>query len=196
MANLIDEDWVNKELKEGKVRNKVFPMLTEFGVPDYSETVHSYGLNYLTAIGRELEGITAVSECPVFAPESSLSEVRPDSVWFNIEDNDPLLIAEFERYDNSITKQKKLKQKLQNLVIGYHQLGGDLEYLLLVYWSYPGVTIRKKDELISILNEGFTLPNGRYVKGINSFQTSYLIYHAVATGGKDSVKLNKWIRVK
>lgn len=30
-----------------------FPMLTAWGVEDFSHTIHSLGCNYLTAIGRE-----------------------------------------------------------------------------------------------------------------------------------------------
>lgn len=42
-------------------------MMTKFGVRDYSETVHTVGLNYITAIGRFVDGVTSsLSECPVF----------------------------------------------------------------------------------------------------------------------------------
>ena len=61
---LIEE--IRNEFCSGKLRNDLFPMITKFGVRDYSETVHSIGLNYITAIGRTIEGVAAVSECPVY----------------------------------------------------------------------------------------------------------------------------------
>ena len=55
-----------EEFESGNVRNELFLMMTKFGVRDYSETVHTLGLNYVTAIGRTIEGISAISECPVY----------------------------------------------------------------------------------------------------------------------------------
>ncbi|MCK8828256.1 hypothetical protein MWH25_10980 [Natroniella acetigena] len=195
MAKLIDQSFVRQEFESGDLREELFPMLTKPGVPDYSETIHSYGLNYITAIGREIEGITAVSECPIYAPNSSLPEVRPDSVWFDLDNNRPLLVAEFERYNNSHKKQKKLKEKLQNLLIAYHQFEEKLECILFVYWSYAGITANKINDLVKVFEEGFTLPNGEYLSGINSFHTDYMIYHAIATEKKKNIRLNKWIKV-
>jgi len=51
-------DFIKKEFKEGKIRNEMFPMMTKFGIRDYSETVHTVGLNYITAIGRFVDGVT------------------------------------------------------------------------------------------------------------------------------------------
>lgn len=196
MAKLINEEYIRKELKEGNLRKTLFPMLTEYGIMDYSENVHSHGLNYLTAIGREMKGITAISECPIYNDDNGLREVRPDSIWFNKTDNTPILIAEFERYDNTTSKLNKLKEKIENLLIGYHQLGGRLEYILFVYWTYAGVTPGNINNFISILDQGFTLPNGRYVSGINSLYTDYMVYQAISTGDKYNLRLNRWMKVR
>ncbi|MGM0369513.1 MAG: hypothetical protein ACQEP9_03780 [Bacillota bacterium] len=196
MAKLIDQEFVRQEFKSGELRQELFPMLTDFGVPDHSETVHSHGLNYITSIGRELDNVTAISECPIHAPNSSLDTVRPDSVWFDLETNQPLLVAEFERYNNSAAKQKKLKEKLRNLLIAYHQLDRCLESILFVYWSYAGVTANNIQDIITILDEGVTLSTGEYLSGVNSFETDCMVYHAVANGNKNNLKLNKWIKVR
>ncbi|WP_286680332.1 hypothetical protein [Tepidanaerobacter sp. EBM-49] len=45
---------IREEMKTGEIRKRFFPMMTDFGVRDYSETVHTMGLNYLTAIGRTI----------------------------------------------------------------------------------------------------------------------------------------------
>ncbi|MFW6029049.1 MAG: hypothetical protein ACOCRO_02215 [Halanaerobiales bacterium] len=196
MGKVIDEDFVRQEFKQGKIRKKLFPMLTDYGIIDYSENVHSHGLNYITAIGREINGIAAVSECPIYNQDKTLREVRPDSIWFNKSNNQPLLIAEFERYDNTASKLKKLKEKIENLLIGYHQLGSRLEYILFVYWTYEGVTPGNIYNFTSMLDKGFTLPNGRYISGIDSLQTDYMIYQAIAAGDRSNLKINRWMQVR
>ena len=60
---------IREEMKTGEIRKRFFPMMTDFGVRDYSETVHTMGLNYLTAIGRTISDTTAISECPVYPYE-------------------------------------------------------------------------------------------------------------------------------
>ncbi|MFW6030772.1 MAG: hypothetical protein ACOCRO_11065 [Halanaerobiales bacterium] len=196
MTKLINEEYIRNEFKEGNLREELFPMLTKHGIIDYSENVHSHGLNYITAIGREIAGVSAVSECPIYNDDNSLREVRPDSIWFNKNNNSPLLIAEFERYDNTKSKHKKLKEKLENLLIAYHQLYERLEYILFVYWTYAGITPGNINDYISILDSGFTLANGRYLSGINSMKTDYMVYQAIATGDKSNLRINRWMRVR
>lgn len=206
---------IRKEFESGKLRDELFPMMTKFGVRDYSETVHTLGLNYITAIGRTIEGVSAVSECPVYpyeeisceiVAETHLSygeskkekdaEVRPDSIWYSKENNYPILISEFERYQNNRIKDKKLKEKIQNLLIAYHQLGGELPLIVFVYWSYSSVTAGDISDTISILDKGFYLPNKKYVSGINSRKTKYLVYQCIAKGTKENLTLNQWIKVR
>src|SRR5690606_39050677 len=119
-VHLMDRDkiinFIKEEFKTGKIRNELFPMMTKFGIRDYSETAHTVGLNYITAIGRYIEGVTSLSECPIYpylkkgyygqmVAESQanygvkVNEIRPDSIWYSKEDNSPLLICEFERYE-------------------------------------------------------------------------------------------------
>lgn len=195
------KECVVHEFKSGYIRDVWFPMLSLKGVRDYSETVHSIGLNYITEIGRRLEGHTALSECPVYPVSHTFShnktrEVRPDSIWYNLEDLEPVLISEFERFDNSRAKNNKLREKIENLLIAYHQLGGKLPIILFVYWSYSGVVPKDIEKYISIFDEGFRLPNGTYINGINSFESDYLVFQAVASGSKEKLTIKQWIRVK
>lgn len=204
--------FIKEEFKSGNIRNEMFPMMTKFGVRDYSETVHSFGLNYITAIGRYIDGIAAISECPVYPYKekntyseyaadgtgiygNNINEVRPDSIWFSKEDNSPILICEFERYEKSKRKDLKIKEKIENLLIAYHQLGGKVPIILFVYWSYAAETPGDIDEYISILDNGFRKSNGIYVPGINGIKTSYLIYRCVAMGNSENLKLNQWVEV-
>ncbi len=208
---------IREEFKSGKIRDELFPMMTKFGVRDYSETVHSLGLNYITAVGRTIDEIAAVSECPVYPYESVYcegyttvetsssyygerktkdAEIRPDSVWYSKQDNLPILISEFERYEKSREKNKKLKEKIQNLLIAYHQLGGKVPAILFVYWSYASITPGDMSDVISILDKGFTLPNKKFISGIDSRRTSYLVYHCIAFGNKGNLILNQWIKIR
>ena len=204
--------FIKEEFKVGSIRNEIFPMMTKFGVRDYSETVHSLGLNYITAIGRCIDGITAISECPVYPHKynevysdnvaeksgtygDNTNEVRPDSIWFSKQDNHQLLICEFERYQKNKRKDLKVKEKIENLLIAYHQLGGNVPIILFVYWSYATENPGDIEEYISILDNGFKKSNGNYVPGINGIETSYLIYRCVAMGNSENVKLNQWVEV-
>lgn len=205
--------FIKSEFKNGEIRDNMFPMMTKFGVRDYSETVHSLGLNYITAIGRQIEGISAISECPVdpnktynnyslVAAEESegygdklSDEVRPDSIWFSKESNEPILICEFERYEKGKRKDLKIKEKIENLLIAYHQLGGNVQLILFVYWSYSTENPKYIDECISILDNGFRKNNGIYIPGINGVKTSYLVYRSVANGTSENLKLNQWVEV-
>lgn len=204
--------FIKEEFKNGSIRNDMFPMMSKFGVRDYSETVHSLGLNYITAIGRYIDGIAAISECPVYPHKGNrdcsdyvaegleaygvkINEVRPDSIWFSKEDNKPILICEFERYEKNKRKDLKIKEKIENLLIAYHQLGGNVPVILFVYWSYATENPGEIDEYISILDNGFRKSNGVYIPGINGIDTSYLIYRCVAIGNSENLKLNQWVEV-
>lgn len=204
--------FIKQEFSEGKIRNDLFPMMTRFGVKDYSETVHTMGLNYITAIGRYIDGITAISECPVypynintalnhFAAEENGSylnnkkEVRPDSIWFSKEDNSPILICEFERYEKNNQKDLKIIEKIENLLVAYHQLGGNIPIILFVYWSYVAENPANIDDYIKIFNNGFRGEKGIYINGINALKTNYIIYRCVASGDSECVRLNQWVEV-
>ncbi|KAJ51233.1 hypothetical protein BD780_003479 [Clostridium tetanomorphum] len=218
MVNKDIESFIREEFKTGIVREKLFPMMTKFGVRDYSETVHSLGLNYITAIGREFNEVVSLSEYPVYphvaikgynefkiaennevygvSKANIISQVRPDSVWFDKFENTPVLICEFERYENNRRKDKMLKEKIQNLLVAYHQLGSNVPYILFVYWSYSGIAAEGISEYISILDDGFKTSDGKNVAGINSRRTKYLVYHAIAKGNKENLTINQWVSIR
>jgi hypothetical protein len=205
-------DFIKEEFKIGNIRNELFPMMTQFGIKDYSETVHTIGLNYITAIGRYIEGVTSISECPVYPYQKTchygqmvaesranyevkVNEVRPDSIWYSKKDNSPILICEFERYEKNRKKDLKIKEKIENLLIAYHQLGGDIPIILFVYWSYTGKNPGEIEQYISILDNGFKKIDGTFVRGINALKTKYLVYRCVASGNTDNLILNQWVEV-
>jgi hypothetical protein len=186
---------IRNEFKTGALRLEMFPMLTTFGIKDYSETVHTHGLNYITAIGRTIEGVTAISECPV-SPEGFEREIRPDSIWYSKKDNTPLLISEFERFEQTRSKNKMLRKKIENLLIAYTQMGRTLPVILLVYWSYTASTPVDIAEYLSILDNGFKLKGGLSVPGIDGRKTDYIVYHCIASGNSENLTLNQWIKVR
>ncbi|MGL4731726.1 MAG: hypothetical protein ACRCW0_09090 [Clostridium sp.] len=199
-------NFIKSELENGDIRNNLFPMMTKFGVRDYSETVHTLGLNYITALGRYIEGVSTISECPVYPHKedkyvnriadeeavygSKTTHVRPDSV------NTPILICEFERYEKNKRKDIKLIEKIQNLLISYHQLGGNVPIILFVYWSYANENPGDIDEYISIFDKGFKTDKGSYIQGIDALKTTYIVYRCVASGDEANLKLNQWVEVR
>lgn len=205
-------NFIKNEFENGEIRNNLFPMITKFGIRDYSETVHTLGLNYITSIGRYIEGISTISECPVYpykekkynlcvsdkesVYENKITHVRPDSVWFSKDDNTPILICEFERYEKNKKKDIKLIEKIQNLLISYHQLGGNVPIILFVYWSYANENPGDIDEYISIFDKGFKTEKGGYIQGIDAMKTTYLVYRCVALGDEENLKLNQWVEVR
>lgn len=191
------------EMDQGIIRSRDFPMMVKQGMRDYSETVHSVGLNYITQIGRSMDDIVALSECPVYSGDEGdyaarvTREIRPDSIWFERKTMAPVLVAEFERYASNQLKNRKLQEKIENLLIAYRQLGGQVPMILFVYWTYNDGTIASDiDQYIGILDRGFHLKNGQWIPGINSAVTNYLVYQAVAQGSKNNLTIKQWIRVR
>jgi hypothetical protein len=202
----VDKETIIKailhELAAGEIRETQFPMLSQYGMLDFSESIHSTGLNYITQIGRSLNGVVALSEYPIYNSNGEFSikitrEIRPDSVWFDKSSRRPLLIAEFERYENNLAKNIKLQKKIQNLLLGYHQLGGFLPVILLIYWTYhDGTIVKDIDQYLRILDEGFAFNKNKWIPGINASATDYLVYQTVAFGNQDCLKFKQWIRVR
>jgi len=194
------EAYLREELKSGALRSQFFPMLTAFGIRDYTDTVRTFGLNYLTEIGRRILGITAVSDYPVL-PQGKYNardfrEVRLGSVWFEKQNNQPFLIAEFERYDDQPGKSSSFRQRIEDLLLGYHQLGDKPKLVLLVFWTYLGVDITRVEKITKILDQGFSFPNTALVTGLNEEHTRILIYYCPVAGSQDNLVMNHWIAVR
>jgi hypothetical protein len=145
-----------------------FPMLTDWGVEDYSETVHSCGMNYLAALGRH-HGRWALSEYPVAVP--GLSEdgsfVRLDAVWWSRPAGRAELLAEFERYEPGAAKRSIVAEKARHLLLAHHQLPPGPRLLLLCVWAVSGKVPGRLDELRDLTRRGFRLAD-RWIPGVGA----------------------------
>ena len=164
------------------------------GIIDYSEMVHSIGLNYITQIGRTLNNVVAISECPVIHNKEISKEIRSDSIWFESNNFEPILISEFERYENSRIKKSKVREKAENLLIAYHQLNKELKIILYVTWSVGLVVPQDMEFIKSIFVNGFQY-KGNWLSGIDSMNTSLLIFHAIVDNDNGKHTFNSWIRI-
>ena len=143
-------------LRNRQLMREHFPMLTGCGIPDVSVTVHSHFLTYLATLGQSL-GFAAITECPIPAvPGSqwiSLGTVRPDSVWFTKLDVQPVVALEFERFETG--DEGKLREKVENLAIAFHQSGGTLQRTVLIYWVRSGSAPRSLEPIVRGYRGGF-----------------------------------------
>ncbi len=150
-----------------------FPMLTEGRVADVGLAIHSLGLNYLAALGREL-GCPAVTEFPLVPGDSPLYdqtdfsglEVRPDVVWFNRQSRAPVLLAEFERYDEVPAKRRLILEKAENLVLAHHLSPGQQRILLLSLWTFTGVRVSGLAEISTHIRSGFRRSGSTPINGL------------------------------
>lgn len=173
IVSLIDDTelLLKQEFRTLAVAREHLPMLTDWGVEDFSETVHSLGMNYLTLVGR-VAGRIAVSEYPVrmtpglgvFAEGPGF--VRPDVVWWNRETRSVELIGEFERYEAYSAKSQLLNDKIRNLLLAHRALGKGPRVLLLMLWAPSGTQFQAISEFQSMIRSGFRAPGGVRVAGL------------------------------
>jgi hypothetical protein len=182
------------EFQSGEIRNTYFPMMCQGGITDYSEMVHSIGLNYITQIGRTLENVVTISECPVIQIKKLQREIRSDSIWFDRNSFKPILISEFERYEDTRAKRIKVREKAENLLIAYHQLNKDVEIILYVTWGVGLVVPQDMETIKQLFIDGFQF-KGNWLPGIDSKSTSLLLFHAIASNERGSLVFNKWVRI-
>jgi hypothetical protein len=155
-----------------------FPMLTIWGVEDFSETIHSLGINYLSALGRSA-GRWAASEYPVRVERATgPSHVRMDTVWWARETKSVELLAEFERYEPNAAKQSLIFDKGRNLLLAHRNLGTGPRLLLLMLWTVTGVVPGRFTELRSLVHNGFRTTDGLTVPGLDQ-ESKFLIATAV-----------------
>lgn len=151
------EARILQELQSRHLMENHFPMLTRFGIPDVSVTIHSHFLTYLTTLGQSL-GFAAVAECPIPVSSdsqwASLGSVRPDSVWFTKEGIRPTVALEFERFETS--DEGKLREKVENLAIAFYQSGELLQRTVLLYWVRSGSMPRSLEPVLRAYREGFS----------------------------------------
>lgn len=165
------ESLLRQEFRSLAVARSQFPMLTDWGIEDFSETVHSLGMNYLTSVGRS-GGRLAVSEYPVklSSVHSRAAEapgfVRPDVVWWNRESRRVELVGEFERYEVNSMKRQMLNDKIRNLLLAHRALDQNPRVLLLMLWALSGTQVPSVSEFQSMIRSGFRTLGGVRVAGL------------------------------
>ncbi len=151
-------------------------MLAEWGVSDVGLAIHSLGLNYLAALGREL-GCPSVTEFPLAPTENPANatltgfgglEVRPDVIWFDRSSRAPTLLAEFERFDDLSTRRNAMVEKAENLVLAHHITGSQPAILLLALWTFTGVRVNGLAEINTRVRSGFRRDGGTRISGLSS----------------------------
>lgn len=161
-------------------------MLTDWGVEDFSHTIHSLGCNYLAAVGREA-GFWAMSEYPVRVPSSGVQHsVRPDIVWWERSSADAVVLGEFERAEPH--KPGKLVDKARNLLQAHHALGERPRLLLLVGWTLSGTKLGDLGSVRTVMTSGFRASDGTPVRGLGR-RSVFLLATAVFGDGEGDRKL-------
>ncbi|MEI6568850.1 MAG: hypothetical protein WCR20_19365 [Verrucomicrobiota bacterium] len=176
------EARIRAEFRSLALLRREFPMLADWGVPDVGLAIHSLGLNYLAALGRHL-GCPTVTEFPLVRADLPTNvalagfdglEVRPDVVWFDRKSREPLLLAEFERFDDLSARRKVLVEKTENLVLAHHLTGSQPEILLLALWTFTGVKVTGLAELSTRVRSGFRRDGGTRINGLSG-QARFLV---------------------
>lgn len=156
------EKAIRTEFKTLQWAREDFPMLTTWGVEDFSVTIHSLGCSYLSALGRRL-GFWAMSEYPV-RTEKCGPPLRHDAVWWAKPGAEVVLLGEFERFEPH--GEGKLLQKAKNLMVSHHQLGAAPRILLLLAWSMAGTDMHGIEAVRAIGHNGFRTETGAIVRGL------------------------------
>lgn len=189
------EQLLRQEFRSLAVAREQFPMLTDWGVGDFSETVHSLGMNYLTAIGRSI-GRIAVSEFPVkLAGSQSVAGetpgfVRPDVVWWGRDSRRVELIGEFERFEVNSAKRQVFNDKVRNLLLAHCVLDPGPRVLLLMLWAISGTQTPAPGEFQSLIRSGFRTPGGVRVAGLYP-ESRLIVATAIFTAAEGVVRLKE-----
>ena len=170
------EQALRAEFRSLALARAAFPMLTAWGVEDFSHTIHSLGCNYLTAIGRDA-GFWAMSEYPVRVPSKGHQHsVRPDVAWWERPSGEAVVLGEFERAEPR--KPAKLVEKAKNLLQAHHALGERPRVLLLVGWALAGTDLGDLGSVRAVMASGFRAADGAPVRGLGR-SSGFLLATAV-----------------
>lgn len=142
-----------------------YPMLSSWRVRDEDVLVHSLGCSAWNELGTKL-GFMAVTECPV--PMTHGADIRVDSTWFNREKRTPDVLIEFERFDGTDRGQKKLDEKLGNLLEASMRWGNIPSVLILSAWNKGVVSSPNKELFKQKCLQGFKSSVGVPVPAIRN----------------------------
>ena len=137
-----------------------YPMLSGWGVRDEDVMVHSLGCSAWNELGSKL-GFMAVSECPV--PMTHGADIRADSTWFSRTQRTPDVLIEFERFDGTDRGQKKIDEKLCNLLEASMRWGNAPSVLILSAWNKGVVSAPNKEVFAQRCRQGFKSSVGAQV---------------------------------
>jgi hypothetical protein len=164
---------------------RAFPLWTDRGLRDYGLTLHSAGVSYWAALGHHL-GYSGMTELP--APPEGVygqvaGDVRCDATWFDRQTGQPVLLAEFERYEG-ILDEAKLLAKVDNLLLAHHRWGQSGEALVLAYWTKGLADLPNHEQFRQRFREGFVTSAREPVLGsaTGSLLFYQFILHEAPTG--------------
>lgn len=140
--------------------DRSYPMLSSWGVRDEDVLVHSLGCSAWNELGSELV-FMAVAECPV--PMTHGADIRADSTWFSRTQRTPDVLIEFERFDGTDRGQKKLDEKLCNLLEASMRWGDAPSVLILSAWNKGVVSAPNKEVFVQRCRQGFKSSVGAQV---------------------------------
>ncbi|HGO9573381.1 TPA: hypothetical protein ACLEBA_005786 [Pseudomonas aeruginosa] len=140
--------------------DRSYPMLSSWGVRDEDVLVHSLGCSAWNELGSEL-GFMAVAECPV--PMTHGADIRADSTWFSRTQRTPDVLIEFERFDGTDRGQKKLDEKLCNLLEASMRWGDAPSVLILSAWNKGVASAPNKEVFVQRCRQGFKSSVGAQV---------------------------------
>ncbi len=138
-----------------------YPMLTEWGVRDTDVMVHSLGCSVWNTLGDTLD-FMAVAECP--APTALGADIRTDSTWFCKQKQTPKVVIEFERFDGTANGQRKLEEKVSNLMEASARWQQQPSLLVLSAWSQGVVSAPDTDGLLKRFRQGFKSATGLMIE--------------------------------
>jgi hypothetical protein len=128
---------LDAEQAHAVLRREVPLLCPDWGVRDEDALVHSLGMNFLAALGRQA-GFVGLVEYPVPHAERWPGKVvRVDAAWIDAEERRPRLLGEFERY----TTEAAAQDKLANLFVAAHAYPTPPEVLVLCLWSLDATSV-------------------------------------------------------
>lgn len=163
MTKLVER--ICSEMSSLEFVDRSYPMLSSWGVRDEDVLVHSLGCSTWNELGSEL-GFMAVAECPV--PMTHGADIRADSTWFSRTQRTPDVLIEFERFDGTDRGQKKLDEKLCNLLEASMRWADAPSVLILSAWSKGVVSAPNKEMFLQRCRLGFKSSAGAQVPAIRN----------------------------